>query len=391
MHVLYIIDSVDRPGGAEQGLATMAPALTRRGQRSDVAYLLDREGFQDDLARAGIGVHPVFRSSRPARVRALRRLIGEVHPDVVHTTLFEADLTGRVAARLAGVPVVSSLVNVPYGPEHLGSQGLRAWKVRTAQAADLATSRLVTRFHAISDHVRTVMAARLRIAETRIDVVPRGRDPHLLGIRSAERRRRARAGLGLPDDVPVLLSVARHEYQKGLDVAVEAMAEVARVVPDAVYIVAGREGNLTATMRATVARHRLHGSVRLLGPRTDVAELLAAADVFVGPSRWEGLGSAAVEAMGARTPLVLSDVAALREAVGSEQSALLVAPGDPGALASGLIECLEHPRAAALRAESARARFDQRFTLDSVVEAMQRFYQRSVNGTESRPTAATWP
>jgi glycosyltransferase involved in cell wall biosynthesis len=389
VHVLYIIDSVDRPGGAEQGLATMAPALARRGQRSDVAYLLDREGFQDDLAHAGIGVHPVLHSSRPARVRALRRLIDEVRPDIVHTTLFEADLAGRVAARLAGVPVVSSLVNVPYGPEHLGAEGLRSWKVRAAQAADLATSRLVTRFHAISDHVRSVMAARLRITASRIDVVPRGRDPESLGTRSAERRRRVRAGLELPVDVPVLLSVARHEYQKGLDVAVEAMAEVARVYPHAVYVVAGREGNLTATMKAIAVRHRLHGSVRLLGPRTDVADLLAAADVFVGPSRWEGLGSAAVEAMGARTPIVLSDVAALREAVGSDESALLVTPDDPAALAVGLIECLKDPAAATMRAEHARARFDERFTLDRVVEQMESFYQRAVTGAKRGPNAGT--
>ncbi|MGH8827807.1 MAG: glycosyltransferase family 4 protein, partial [Jiangellaceae bacterium] len=198
-----------------------------------------------------------------------------------------------------------------------------------------------------------------------------------------------RAGLDLPVDVPVLLSVARHEYQRGLDVAVEAMAEVARVYPNAVYVVAGREGNLTASMKAIAARHRLHGSVRLLGPRTDVADLLAAADVFIGPSRWEGLGSAAVEAMGARTPIVLSDVAALREAVGSDESALLVAPDDPAALAVGLIECLKDPAAAALRAEHARARFDERFTLIRVVEQMESFYQRAVTGAKPGPNTGT--
>ena len=125
MHVLYVIDSLDRPGGAEQALAAMAPPLVAAGVRLDIAYLTERPGFQDDLRAAGAEVFPVIESDRRRRTRGLASLVRERRPDLVHTTLYEADLAGRVAATMTRTPVVSSLVNVAYGPEHRNAPASR--------------------------------------------------------------------------------------------------------------------------------------------------------------------------------------------------------------------------------------------------------------------------
>ena len=242
MRVLYVIDSLDRPGGAEQALASMAPGLVAGGVDLHVASLTERDGLQPDLIAAGARLHPVGAATRPARTREVAGLVRRLRPDLVHTTLFEADLAGRSGAALARTPVVSSLVNVAYGPEHRADPGLSAAKVRAAQAADAATCQVVRRFHALTEHVATVMSRRLLIRESRVQVMPRGRSRARLGERSPERRAAVRSALGLAPDAPMIVAAARHEHQKGLDVLVEALAAVRRTHPDAQLVVAGREG-----------------------------------------------------------------------------------------------------------------------------------------------------
>lgn len=376
VHVLYVIDSVSRVGGAEQGLVAMTPQLVRAGVKLDVAYLKDSPGgFQPELTSAGADVFGVGRASRGGTVAALHRLVRERRPDLVHTTLYESDVLGRAAALAARTPVVTSLVNAAYGPEHRNARGLNPWKVRAAQAVDATTAQGTRRFHALTRYVAGAMARRLRVPSQRIDVVPRGRDPELLGSVTPDRRAAVRTALELPQDVPVVLAAARQQYQKGLDVLLEAWPEVLRAEPDAVLLLAGSEGGESERLRALAAATR---GVRFLGPRDDVFDLMAASDAFAVPSRWEGLGSAAMEAMGVGVPLVAADVPALRETVGSEDYARLVAPEHPAALAAALTDTLEDRASARMRAKAARARFLTSFTLHQVSAQMVEFYERSL-------------
>ncbi|MER6399794.1 glycosyltransferase family 4 protein [Kitasatospora sp. NPDC059973] len=374
--MLYVIDSVSRVGGAEQGLVAMAPQLVRSGVKLDVAYLKDSPGgFQPELTGAGADVFGVGRATRGRTLAALRGLVRERRPDLVHTTLYESDVLGRAAALSARTPVVSSLVNSAYGPEHLNARGLSPWKVRAAQTVDAVTAQGTRRFHALTKHVAGAMAQRLRVPRERIDVVPRGRDPELLGTVTPERRAAVRAALGLPQDAPVVLAAARQQYQKGLDVLLEAWPAVLRAEPDAVLLLAGSEGTETARLTALA---EAAGGVRFLGPRDDVFDLMAASDAFAVPSRWEGLGSAAMEAMGVGVPLVCADVPALRETVGSEDYARLVPAEQPAALAAALVDTVQDRASARVRAKSARARFLTSFTLHQVSAQMVGFYERSL-------------
>lgn len=379
MRILQIIDSLDRSGGAEQALASTGRALVERGMDLDVAYLRDRAGLQDELRAAGVTLHAIDPSTRVSTIGKLARLLADRSPDLVHTTLFESDITGRLAALRMRTPVVSSLVNVAYGPEHRGDPRLQAWKVWGAQAADIATCKIVRRFHAISDHVATTMAHRLRLRSDRIDVVPRGRDPRVLRTRQPDQRLTMRAALQIEHETPIVLAAARHEYQKGLDVLVEAMASVQQAIPGAALFIAGRLGPQTHVLETAAERCGVE-RMCLLGPRDDVPALMGAADVFCAPSRWEGLGSAVIEAMGVGVPVVASDVPALREALGSDDCARLVPPDDPRALSGAIANTLSDRRAADTRAVAARQRFAERYTLDVVVDRMVTFYERALNG-----------
>jgi glycosyltransferase involved in cell wall biosynthesis len=372
MRVLYLIDSLTA-GGAERSLAAMAPRLVAEGVELDVVYLMERRGVHGELRRAGAGLWSLDggggRAGRVARVRALVR---RLRPHLVHTTLFEADVAGRVGAALAGVPSVSSLVNVTY--EHGPATGVPRWKLGGAMVMDRLTARLARRFHAISRHAAEVAMRVLALPPERIEVIPRGRDPAALGRRSDDRGALARRSLGVDDATPLVIAAARQERQKGLDVLLKAVPRLRALVPEARLVVAGRPGALTDSLRRE--GDRLGAAVGFLGPRDDVPDLLAAADVFAMPSRWEGLGSVLLEAMALEAPVVASDLPAVREVVGHD--ALLVPPGDPDALAAALATTLLDREGAAARAERARARFEASFTADRVADAMLGFYRRAL-------------
>jgi len=199
LRLLYVIDSL-AAGGAERSLAALAPHYRDLGVELTVVVLIDRHGVEDQIVDAGGRIISV--ASTPGRLRKiarLRSLIREQRPDLVHTTIFEADILGRTGAWLAGTPVVSSLVNAAYGEEHRREQGIRASRMKAAHLTDAVTARFARRMHAVSEHVAEVMADRLHYPASRIDVVPRGRDPEVLGRRTPRRRSAIRESLGVSE------------------------------------------------------------------------------------------------------------------------------------------------------------------------------------------------
>ena len=379
IQVLYLIDGLGG-AGAERSLVSLARAYSDLGISLDVAHFRDRQALRPELEARNANVFSlVGPGGLPGRVARARKLIRARRPDLVHTTLVEADIAGRLAAATARVPVpvVSSLVSVLYGPEHLGNPSLRPWKIRAVQAMDASTAQLAARFHALTEHVADVMANRLLLDRDRIDVVPRGRDEHDMGRRTPLRRSDARRQLQVSDSDTLVLAAARQEWQKGLDVLVEAMPVVLAVLPSARLIVAGREGSETAGLRALVSRHRLEDTVRFIGFRRDVTDLLAAADVFVVPSRWEGLGSVLIEAMAMEAPIVASDLAAIREVLKPDE-ALFVPPEQPAMLADAIVSAARATRPTSDRVARARAHYLERFTTDIVAQEMRAFYERVI-------------
>jgi glycosyltransferase involved in cell wall biosynthesis len=376
MRVLQLVDSLGR-AGAEQSLASLAPHLVDQGVDLHVAYLVEEDGFHGDLERAGIPVYSLA-GGAGGRRRWLARtaeLVGALRPAVVHTTLFESDLAGRRAAARMSVPCVSSLVNTAYGRTESSRDGLRPLRVRAAQAADAVTARHVARFHAVTRHVATVMGRRLMIPASKIEVIPRGRDPEALGRRSAERRAATRQRLGVRSQCPLILAIGRQEPQKGLDVLLDAVPPVQARYPDLSVFVAGREGRATASLIERTRSSGLAGTVTFLGMRDDVADLLAAADVFAFPSLWEGAGGTLLEAMALECPIVTSRLPTLLETVDGS-TAELVSPGSADDLARGLLAALADPGTAGDRVRAARDRFEEEFSIQGSAHRMTQLYSR---------------
>ncbi|HWG73761.1 MAG TPA: glycosyltransferase [Acidimicrobiales bacterium] len=372
-----MIDSL-APGGAERSLVDMAPHLVSAGIRLEVAVLNDRSGLGPELEGIGVPVTVVDGDGRAAWLGAMVRMLRRRRPDVVHTTLFESDIVGRTAAALVRVPVVSSLVNTPYGREHASEAGVGRVRLAGAHAADAATARVVRRFHAVSEPTAAICVARLRLRPDRVEVIPRGRDLARMGPPSQHRRQAARQAVGIASNTPVVLAVGRQEPQKGLDVLVRAVPAVLLEEPSIQVLVAGPEGRATPELRGLVTEVGVGGAIRFLGAREDVPDLLCAADVFVLPSRREGLPGAVLEAMAMEVPIVAADLPTVREAIPDEACGLLVPTGDPAALSRALLRVLADRSGARRRVDVARQRFADRFDIVSVSRAMVRFYETAL-------------
>ena len=310
------------------------------------------------------------------RILELRRLRSQVQPDLVHTTIFEADVAGRIACAGSRVPVITSLVNTSYDPVRLTDPAITPWKLHAAQVIDGWTARhLTTHFHAITGAVRDASIRDLRIDPQRVTVVERGRDPRRLGEPGAERRARARRDLGVDDDELVLLTLGRQEFQKGQWVLIDAMPKILATRPNATLLLAGREGNASARLRTAVRAAGVEGSVRFVGHRDDVPELLAAADIFVFPSLYEGLGGALIEAMALGLPIAASDLPAIREVVDRENAVLIPAGSSPE-LADTVLALADDPGRRRAMGERSRAIFEERFTLERSARRMLELFER---------------
>ncbi len=158
---------------------------------------------------------------------------------------------------------------------------------------------------------------------------------------------RRTAGVG---EGPLILNVSRLVPQKGHSYLLDAARIVIDHCPDARFLLAG-EGPLQDDLATAVAAHGLQDHVILAGFRPDVADLLAACDVFVLSSLWEGMPVALLEALAAGCPAIATDVGGVRDVVQSGRTGLLVPPADAGALAAAILELMRAPaRARALGA-----------------------------------------
>lgn len=388
MHPLklhYLIPSLG-PGGAERSLAEMLPHFRAAGIKTKIVCLRRwREGFGPEVEEGGNQVHYLEGRNLAGWILSYRRMALADRPHLVQTTLFESHVVGRLGTVGTGMPVLSSLVGLPYDRVRAADPALnhRAfWFVR--QIDGWTARHLTTHFHAITHAVRDAYVDKLGLDAERIAVIERGRGLDRLGTPSPERRRAARAMLEIPEDAELLVSAGRQEFQKGHENLLHAMPEILRRRPRVILLHAGRDGQTTRRLREIHEMHGLGDRVRFLGHRDDVAEILAAADLFVFPSISEGLGGAVIEAMALGLPVVASDIPALREVVEDGRTGTLVEPQNPDALAFAIAGLLNEPSRMRSYGNHGRARFHERFEIERSAARMIELYRSLVPGFNSR-------
>ncbi|MFC7330562.1 glycosyltransferase family 4 protein [Marinactinospora rubrisoli] len=344
-------------GGVGNHVRSLAGGLRSRGHRVAVVgppATEQRFGFTGAGARfaaVDVGARP-RPASDLAAVRRLRRLLADV--DIVHAHGIRA---GALCALAQASPLIVTLHNAPpvvAGPMRMVFPALERV---VARRADLVLG-------VSADLAQRMRDRGARAVERALVTAPPMGPPR----RSAAE---VRAELGAGPERPLLLVVARLAAQKGLDVLLDATARLAGRDPAPLVAVAG-DGPLREGLAARIAAERL--PVRLLGHRTDIADLLGAADMFVLPSLWEGPSLVIMEALRANLPVVATRVGGIPDLYG--KVALLVPPGDADALAGEVTRVLDDPALAGRMRDAARLAAVTLPTEDDTVEQVLSLYRR---------------
>ena len=391
--IMFVIDTLE-VGGAERSLLEIASRFDPNRFEPVVCSVYRGSTLKNEFEAAGIRVTELGLAGKyqfPTAWLRLKRLAKDERPSLIHTMLFRADQIGRTVGRWLGIPVISSLVNVPYDPVRLeANPNLSRWKVGTFRLIDSISARCVTRFHAVSNAVRDSNCRRLGVATERVTVIPRGRTLPESRACFNGRLQQLRSSLELAGCYPVILNVGRLIGQKAQTDLIRAMPRIVQEFPKSRLLIAG-EGSLRKELEQQIEQQRLTGCVHLLGNRPDVGDLLQLADCFAFPSCYEGLPGAVVEAMLAGRPIVATDIPMIRDMIEDQMSGLLVPPQDPESLAAGIVRIARDRTLANNLAQAAETNARERFNMDRVVAQTEALYDQvlSATVTETQKTLAT--
>jgi glycosyltransferase involved in cell wall biosynthesis len=319
------------------------------------------------LEQAGVPVRriPIYRHVDLTVIRRLRRALRDPRPDIVHTHLIHADVYGMAAARRSGIrTIVTSRHNDDQFRRLLPIRLLNRLLWRSTRAG-IAISHAIARFCV---DVEGAPAAK-------ITTIHYGLPPLVVDRKAAQAA--LRRELELPDDTLLIGMVCRLIEQKGVVYGLRAFARVAPQYPNALLIVAG-DGPLRAALEAEAKALGVADRVHFLGWRDDTTTILAALDVLLAPSLWEGFGLVLLEAMAQTVPIIGSAVSAIPEVIVDGETGLLVPPRDTAALANALDLLL---RDAALRRHlglMGQDRLESAFSVERMAAQTLTLYEQSL-------------
>jgi glycosyltransferase involved in cell wall biosynthesis len=354
----------DGPGGAETVLLHLARALRDRGHTVVPVVRGVSKGkawLQGQLRACGIEPelwylrHPIDWKC----VQGLMEIFRRRGVDVVHSHEFTMAVYGAAAARLTRRPYLITM--------HGGRNFAARWRRRAALRWAIRHSRATV---AVSRSAADFLETSLQLPRHSVGVVPNG-----IAYRPGEPAR-VRDELGLAPGEPLLVAVGSLYPVKGHIVLLKALALLRAECPALEWkaAIAGRGGE-EAALRAFMAQNGLESRVKLLGYRTDVPDVLAAADIWVMPSLSEGMPLSLLEAMFAGNAIVASHVGGIPEVVEDGREALLSPPGDAASLAQRLRRLIEDRDLRAALAREAEARAMRDFRLDQTVSEYERLYE----------------
>lgn len=370
LRVMFLIGHAAESGGAERFVLGLATFLPR--DRFEVwvcSTRLAEPAAVDILQAAGVRhVHLGRRTKTDAwRFVRLARLLRRGRFDVLHTHLFGSNLWGSIIGRLCGTPVVIA-------EEHTWSyvgNPLRKF------LDGYLIGRLVTRFIAVSDHDAQRMVEIEHVPREKVLVIPSAYVPR------PPAKTDLRGELGLAESTPLLAAVAILREQKALDVLLDALVDVLAAEPNTHLVIAG-DGPCRPELTEQAARLAISDHVHFLGHRDDAEGVLAAADIAVISSDYEGMPLVAFESFANRTPLVATAVGGLVDFIEDRETGRLVPRRDPPALAAAIIELIRD-EALRRRIAAAAAERSAQMSIESIAERFATLYEQLAG---VRPTTA---
>ena len=358
-------------GGASRIILRLAQLAKAEGCQVDI--LTTDPVFREAAQREGIGVVSIDVIRRP--IRPLWDMLGLIRLcrflrvrsyTMVHTHTSKAGFVGRLAAWLAGVPIVVHTAHGFAFHERTPASSRAAYSI-LERVASYGCDRIafVSEFHR-EWALKLGMCGPDKAIAIPNGIVARRRKPQ---VHTVELRR----SLGVRDDDVVILSMGRLAAEKGLEHLMEAASILRYAEPRFRIWIAG-EGPQGRQLEDLAAALEVTDRVTFLGHREDIGDLLAACDLVVLPSLREGLSIALLEAMAAGKAIVTTRIGSNLEVANQAEMAILVETGDPRALYQAMLHGVRDSALRARLGSNARMLFEKRYTEDRMLNSYRRLY-----------------
>jgi glycosyltransferase involved in cell wall biosynthesis len=365
MRVMFLSTSMGM-GGADKQLLSAAQLMHAQGHDVCIVSLTELGPMGLEARSQGIRTESLDMRRGVPDPRGLIRLIRLVRtwkPDVLHSHMVHANLMARAVRLFARVPVMVSTIHNIY-------EGGPLW-----MAAYRISNGLVDHMTIISEAAADRFVNERIVPRELLTCVPNGVDTERFRQVAPETREALRASIGVNDRF-VWLAVGRFEVAKDYPNMLHAFAQVSQRDSNAVLLLVGH-GSLQQETESLAQSLGLGDRIRFLGVRSDVPEVMAAADGYVMSSAWEGMPIALLEAAAAGLPIVATRVGGNHEVVRDGESGFLVPPRDSEALGQAMLRLMEQtPERRRDMGERGREHVRVHYGLGRVVERWQDLYRQ---------------
>jgi glycosyltransferase involved in cell wall biosynthesis len=363
--VLKLITGLNT-GGAEMMLYKTVTHMDKSKYRSIVVSMLPEGRISGMLREQDNEVYSLRMKNKfpnPLVLFKLVSLLRKEKPLILHSYMFHADLLGRIAGKLAGVPIIISSIR----NENIGGK----WRERLLGVSDF----MVDRVTAVCRAAGLKQVAAGTTSANKLHVIYNGIELQKYPPRSDELRSAVRQEWDIPDHHRVLMNVGRLERQKNQMGLLESFSDLLLREPDCTLLIAG-DGGLRSELEDKAKQLGISDNVVFTGICKDIPRMLQAADIFVLSSLWEGLPNVVIEAMAARQPVIATNVGGTPEVVESGVSGIMVEPGSREQMAEAMIELVRLPKERLeAMGDHGRAIVERTFTIERTIDQTEQLYE----------------
>ena len=364
INILHIYQN-SKIGGVQQQLLSLLKAYSRERFNPIFCCLGPKEEIGKEIEETKIGFIPLnklrYNRFSPGIVLELYRLMKKKQIHVVRTHRYRSNLYGRLAAFLAGVPVIIASVHDNY----------RTDKRPKRRIMNRILSKITDKIVAVSENVKEDIIRYDSIDPSKIEVIPNGIDVERFN--PEKNTTDIRKEFSLEEDDIVIGFIGRIVPAKGLEYLLNALPYLKEEFKSIKLLIVG-EGSLVEELKARAKKNNIFDNILFTGRRRDIPEILASINIFVMPSIAEGLPNALLEAMAMGKPIVTTEVGGIPEIVKNGFNGLLVPPRDTLSLSKAIKELISNDRLAAKLGQAARDLVHDNLSIKAIAQKWQSLY-----------------
>ena len=370
--ILYLITDLN-VGGAEMVLWRILGGLNRQDFEPIVVSIITPGLIGKEIEKLGIKIFNLKAKQKLSLFPFFRliRIIIKEQPKILNSFLFHADISGRIAGRICGVPIIISSIR---------SENFS--KVREKILG--ITKKLCNVVIAVSETCAKKAIKNKIVLSHQIRVIANGVDAEKFKNKNESIRQKIRQEINIDPGAKLMISVGSLREAKGYSYLIKAINILREEHSNVFFVILG-EGEKRGELEKEIKDYKLEKNIFLLGQKNNIADYLAASDYFVLPSLWEGMPNTLLEAMASGMVCIATAVSGVTEIIDDGENGFLVTPGDEKALAQKIENVLSLPRRRKLKIEEAAIqKIMKKFSIDKMVNQYQELYREQIKKLEGK-------